>query len=109
MILRIHQPAKWATELAALDTVAMRVPDDALARAILNAAGAAATTANPASDEQYLAANCVLAPADLLVQHGPTRYDANRHRGYLRLACDCYASVVSAEPWRNFGPMNARP
>jgi len=79
IILRIHKPAFVSDELAAgLETLAMRVPDDLLARAILERCGPlAATTANPASDKRYLGDDdyATLPPADLLVQHGPTRYD----------------------------------
>ena len=79
VILRIRKPAFVSDELtAALETLAMRVPDDPLARAILERCGPlAATTANPASDKRYLGDDDygALPPADLLVQHGPTRYD----------------------------------
>jgi L-threonylcarbamoyladenylate synthase len=79
VILRIRKPEFVSDELAAaLETVAMRVPDDALARAILERCGPlAATTANPGSDKRYLGDDDyeALPPADLLVQHGPTRYD----------------------------------
>jgi L-threonylcarbamoyladenylate synthase len=79
VILRIRKPDFVSDELAAaLQTVAMRVPDDDLARAILERCGPlAATTANPASDARYLGDGDIanLPPADLLVQHGPTRYD----------------------------------
>jgi L-threonylcarbamoyladenylate synthase len=79
VILRIRKPEFVSDELtAALETVAMRVPDDPLARAILERCGPlAATTANPKSDKRYLGDDdyATLPPADLLVQHGPTRYD----------------------------------
>jgi L-threonylcarbamoyladenylate synthase len=79
VILRVRKPAFVSDELAAaLDTVAIRVPDDAVARAILERCGPlAATTANPASDKRYLgdADLSTLPPADLVVLHGATRYD----------------------------------
>lgn len=79
VILRVRKPGFVSDELAAaLDTVAIRVPDDPLARAILERCGPlAATTANPASEERYLGGDdySMLPPADVLVQHGPTRYD----------------------------------
>jgi len=79
VILYVRKPAFVSDEFAAaLQTVAIRVPDDELARAILERCGPlAATTANPSSDKRYLgdAEYAGLPPADLLVQHGPTRYD----------------------------------
>jgi L-threonylcarbamoyladenylate synthase len=79
VILRIRKPEFVSDDFAAaLDTVAMRVPDDPLARAILERCGPlAATTANPSFDKRYLGDGdyAMLPPADLLVQHGPTRYD----------------------------------
>jgi L-threonylcarbamoyladenylate synthase len=79
VILRIRKPEFVTDELtAALETVAMRVPEDPLARAILERCGPlAATTANPSSDRRYEGDGHydLLPPADLLVQHGPTRYD----------------------------------
>lgn len=79
VILRIRKPGFISDELtAALQTVAFRVPDDPLARAILQRCGPlAAATANPASGERYRGDEeyAMLPPADLLVMHGPTRYD----------------------------------
>ncbi|MGA8474833.1 MAG: L-threonylcarbamoyladenylate synthase [Candidatus Cybelea sp.] len=79
VILLIRKPAFISDELAAgLQTLAFRVPDDPFARALLERCGPiAGTTANPAGGNRYSggADHSMLPPADLLVQHGPTRYD----------------------------------
>ena len=80
VILLIRKPAFVSDELAAgLQTLAFRVPDDEFARALLERCGPiAGTTANPRGGPRYGGGeDCsMLPPADLLVQHGPTRYDA---------------------------------
>jgi L-threonylcarbamoyladenylate synthase len=80
VILLIRKPAFISDELAAgLQTLAFRVPDDEFARALLERCGPiAGTTANPASGEHYRGGTnrSMLPPADLLVEHGPTRYDS---------------------------------
>ncbi len=80
VILLIRKPAFISDELAAgLQTLAFRVPDDEFARAVLERCGPiAGTTANPAGGAHYRggADRSMLPPADLLVEHGPTRYDS---------------------------------
>jgi L-threonylcarbamoyladenylate synthase len=80
VILLIRKPAFVSDELAAgLQTVAFRVPDDPFARAILERCGPiAGTTANSQNGRRYLGGDdCSMLPvADLLVDHGPTRYDS---------------------------------
>ncbi len=79
VILLIRKPAFISDELAAgLHTLAFRVPDDPFARALLNRCGPiAGTTANPRGGLRYAggADRSMLPPADLLVEHGPTRYN----------------------------------
>jgi L-threonylcarbamoyladenylate synthase len=79
VIMLIRKPDFISDELAAgLQTVAFRVPEDALATAILERCGPlAATTANPGNGPRYGggAERSMLPAADLLVEHGPTRYD----------------------------------
>jgi L-threonylcarbamoyladenylate synthase len=79
VILVMRRPAFITDELAAgLPTLGFRVPDDELARAILDRCGPlAATTANPAESVRYEGGSdhSMLPPADLLVEHGPTKYD----------------------------------
>jgi L-threonylcarbamoyladenylate synthase len=79
VIMLIRKPDFISDELAAgLQTVAFRVPEDALATAILERCGPlAATTANPSGGPRYGggAERSMLPAADLLVEHGPTRYD----------------------------------
>ena len=76
----IRKPAFISDELAAgLQTLAFRVPDDAFARGLLERCGPiAGTTANPAGGARYRGGEdrSMLPPADLLVEHGPTRYDS---------------------------------
>ncbi|MBV8197886.1 MAG: L-threonylcarbamoyladenylate synthase [Candidatus Eremiobacteraeota bacterium] len=80
LILLIRKPAFVSDELAAgLQTLAFRVPDDPFARAVLERCGPiAGTTANPAAGPRYDGGeDCsMLPPADLLVRHGPTRFDS---------------------------------
>jgi L-threonylcarbamoyladenylate synthase len=80
VILLIRKPAFISDELAAgLQTLAFRVPDDAFARAMLERCGPiAGTTANPPGGARYRggADRSMLPPADLLVEHGATRYDS---------------------------------
>ncbi|HZY96793.1 MAG TPA: L-threonylcarbamoyladenylate synthase [Candidatus Cybelea sp.] len=80
VILLIRKPAFVSDELAAgLHTLAFRVPDEPFARALLERCGPiAGTTANPQGGPRYEggADHSMLPPADLLVEHGPTRYDS---------------------------------
>ena len=80
VILLIRKPAFISDELAAgLQTLAFRVPDDEFARAMLERCGPiAGTTANPPGGARYRgsADRSMLPPADLLVEHGATRYDS---------------------------------
>jgi L-threonylcarbamoyladenylate synthase len=79
VILLIAKPAFVSDELAAgLQTLAFRVPDDPLARALLDRCGPlAGTTVNRSGAPRYRGDgdHSMLPPADLLVEHGPTRYD----------------------------------
>jgi L-threonylcarbamoyladenylate synthase len=62
---------------AGLPTLGFRVPDDPLCSAILERCGPlAATSANVSGAQAYYGAGdwSALPPADLLVEHGPTRY-----------------------------------
>ncbi|HET6896440.1 MAG TPA: L-threonylcarbamoyladenylate synthase [Candidatus Baltobacteraceae bacterium] len=62
---------------AGLPTLGFRVPDDPLCSAILERCGPlAATSANLSGAQAYYGAGdwSALPPADLLVEHGPTRY-----------------------------------
>jgi L-threonylcarbamoyladenylate synthase len=80
VILLIRKPAFISDELAAgLQTLAFRVPDDPFARAVLERCGPiAGTTANPPGGPRYRGESdrSMLPSADLLVEHGPTRYDS---------------------------------
>jgi L-threonylcarbamoyladenylate synthase len=80
VILLIRKPAFVSDELAAgLQTLAFRVPDDEFARRVLERCGPiAGTTANPRGGPRYLGGTdrSMLPTADLLVEHGPTRYDS---------------------------------
>lgn len=80
VILLIRKPAFVSDELAAgLHTLAFRVPDDPFARAVLERCGpVAGTTANPVAGPRYRGDSdrSMLPAADLLVEHGPTRYDS---------------------------------
>lgn len=80
VILLVRKPAFVSDELAAgLQTLAFRVPDDPFARALLERCGpVAGTTANPRGGPRYLGGDdrSMLPDADLLVSHGPTRYDS---------------------------------
>lgn len=79
VILLVRKPAFVSDELAAgLQTLALRVPDDPFARALLDRCGPlAGTTVNRSDGQRYLGGDdhSMLPPADLLVEHGPTRYD----------------------------------
>jgi L-threonylcarbamoyladenylate synthase len=79
VILLIAKPPFVSDELAAgLQTLAFRVPDDPLARALLDRCGPlAGTTVNRSGAPRYRGEGdrSMLPPADLLVEHGPTRYD----------------------------------
>jgi L-threonylcarbamoyladenylate synthase len=79
VILLIRKPGFVSDELAAgLHTLAFRVPDDPFARSVLERCGPiAGTTANPRGGPRYGGdTDCSMLPkADLLVQHGPTRYN----------------------------------
>jgi len=80
VILLIRKPGFISDELAAgLQTLAFRVPDDPFARALLERCGPiAGTTANPRGGPRYLggADRSMLPASDLLVEHGPTRYNS---------------------------------
>lgn len=80
VILLVRKPAFVSDELAAgLQTLAFRVPDDPFARRLLERCGPiAGTTANPRGGARYLggADRSMLPSADLLVEHGPTRYNS---------------------------------
>jgi L-threonylcarbamoyladenylate synthase len=79
LILVVRKPAFVSDELAAgLHTLAFRVPDDPFARRLLERCGPiAGTTANPRGGPRYLGGSdrSMLPSADLMVQHGPTRYN----------------------------------
>jgi L-threonylcarbamoyladenylate synthase len=79
VILLVRKPAFISDELAAgLQTLAFRVPDDPFARMLLERCGPiAGTTANSRGGPRYLGGEdrSMLPPADLLVSHGPTRYN----------------------------------
>lgn len=80
VILLVRKPAFISDELAAgLQTLAFRVPDDPFARFLLERCGPlAGTTANPSHGVRYRGDDdyAMLPPADLLVAHGPARYDS---------------------------------
>ena len=79
VILLIAKPPFVSDELAAgLQTLAFRVPDEPLSRALLDRCGPlAGTTVNRNGAARYAGETdrSMLPPADLLVEHGPTRYD----------------------------------
>jgi L-threonylcarbamoyladenylate synthase len=79
VIVLVRKPRFVSDELAAgLQTLAFRVPDDPFARGILDRCGPiAGTTANPRGGPKYLGGSerSMLPNADLLVEHGPTRYN----------------------------------
>lgn len=79
VIVLVRKPAFVSDELAAgLQTLAFRVPDDPFARAVLERCGPiAGTTANPRGGERYGGDSdrSMLPNADLLVEHGATRYN----------------------------------
>jgi len=79
VILLVPKPWFVGDELAAgLQTLAFRVPDDPLARALLDRCGPlAGTTVNRSGAPRYCGDDdrTMLPPADLLVEHGPTRYE----------------------------------
>ena len=78
VILLINKPRFISDELAAgLQTLAFRVPDDPLARTLLDRCGPlAGTTVNRGGAPRYRGDDerSMLPPADLVVEHGPTRY-----------------------------------
>jgi L-threonylcarbamoyladenylate synthase len=80
VIVLIRKPAFVSDELAAgLQTLAFRVPDDSFARGVLERCGPiAGTTANPRGGPRYVGGSdrSMLPTADLLVEHGPTRYNS---------------------------------
>jgi L-threonylcarbamoyladenylate synthase len=80
VIVLIRKPPFVSDDLAAgLQTLAFRVPDDPLARSVLERCGPiAGTTANPRGGPKYLggADRSMLPEADLLVEHGPARYNS---------------------------------
>ncbi|MDE2483375.1 MAG: L-threonylcarbamoyladenylate synthase [bacterium] len=79
VIAVVRKPEYVSDEFAAGErTIGIRVPDDDLARAILERCGPlAATTADPAGGPRYAGGDDIssLPSADLLVRNGPTRYD----------------------------------
>jgi L-threonylcarbamoyladenylate synthase len=79
LIMLVKKPKFVGDDLAAgLQTVAFRVPDEPLAREILERCGPlAGTTANPRGGPRYAGGSdrTMLPAADLLVEHGPTRFD----------------------------------
>jgi L-threonylcarbamoyladenylate synthase len=79
VIVLVRKPRFVSDDLAAgLQTLAFRVPDDPFARGILDRCGPiAGTTANPRGGPKYLGGSerSMLPNADLLVEHGPTRYN----------------------------------
>jgi L-threonylcarbamoyladenylate synthase len=79
VILLVRKPAFVSDEVAAgLQTLAFRVPDDPFARMLLERCGPlAGTTVNPSGGPRYAGDGdrSMLPPADLLIEHGPTRYD----------------------------------
>jgi L-threonylcarbamoyladenylate synthase len=79
LIVVIRKPAFVGDELTAgLQTVAFRVPDDRLTQTLLERCGPlSGTTANPRTQQRYRGDDEqeMLPGADLLVKHGPTRYD----------------------------------
>ncbi len=76
--LIVRKPAFVSEELTAgMPTLGFRVPDEPLARAILDRCGPlAVSSANPSGGTPYRGDGQVteLPPADLLIEHGPTRY-----------------------------------
>ena len=80
VILLVRKPKFVSDELAAgLHTLAFRVPDDPFARGVLERCGPiAGTTANPRGGARYLGEDdrSMLPDADLMVEHGPTRYNS---------------------------------
>jgi L-threonylcarbamoyladenylate synthase len=79
-ILLVRRPAFVSEEFTAgLHTLAFRVPDDSFARMLLQRCGPiAGTTANPPGGPRYLGDEdrSMLPLADLMVRHGPTRYNS---------------------------------
>lgn len=76
--LVVRKPAFISDELTAgLATIGLRVPDEPLARALLDRCGPlAVSSANPSGGIPYRGSgdNTMLPPADLLIENGPTRY-----------------------------------
>lgn len=80
VILIVRRPRFIHDDVAAgLQTLAFRVPDVPFTRALLDRCGPlAGTSANPRTGgKRYLGDGdrSMLPPADLLLEHGPTRYD----------------------------------
>ena len=77
--LIVARPSFISDELTAgLATIGFRVPDEPLARAILDRCGPlAVSSANPSGASPYRgsSAQASLPSADLLIENGPTRYD----------------------------------
>lgn len=78
--LVVRKPSFISDELTAgMPTLGFRVPDEPLARAILDRCGPlAVSSANPSGEAPYrgnAGQAADLPPADLLIEHGPTRYD----------------------------------
>jgi L-threonylcarbamoyladenylate synthase len=79
LIMLIRKPAFIGDDLAAgLQSIAFRVPDEPLARAVLERCGPlAGTTADPRDGRRYAGdeATEMLPQADLVLAHGRTPYD----------------------------------
>ena len=77
--LIVRKPAFISDELTAgMPTLGFRVPDEPLARAILDRCGPlAVSSANPSGGTPYRGGGqaAELPSADLLIEHGPTRYN----------------------------------
>jgi len=77
--LVVRKPSFISAELTAgLATIGLRVPDEPLARALLDRCGPlAVSSANPSGGTPYRGSgdNTMLPSADLLIENGPTRYD----------------------------------
>lgn len=75
----VRRPAFISDELTAgLATIGLRVPDEPLARALLERCGPlAVSSANPSGGVPYRGSgdNSMLPSADLLIENGPTRYE----------------------------------
>lgn len=78
--LIVRRPYFISEELTAgLPTLGFRVPDEPIARAILERCGPlAVSSANPSGGTPYRGGedHAQLPPANLLIEHGPTKYDS---------------------------------